>query len=147
MKAQGSAVAELAGGLGQAVRYLMGDDVVPAAVDVAAAKPSSMRDAFPVAHSAHPFLWAEWFDAPRAAARREAGILSVGEQQSMPARRVGCLVRSDTAGRRGDMLFAWTHADQESGRAARIPNVSPLRSEEHTSELQSLMRISYAVFC
>src|SRR3546814_10451872 len=25
--------------------------------------------------------------------------------------------------------------------------VSPNRSEEHTSELQSLMRISYAVFC
>src|SRR3546814_4866292 len=25
--------------------------------------------------------------------------------------------------------------------------VQPLRSEEHTSELQSLMRISYAVFC
>src|SRR3546814_4549704 len=25
--------------------------------------------------------------------------------------------------------------------------VAPLRSEEHTSELQSLMRISYAVFC
>src|SRR3546814_6088284 len=27
------------------------------------------------------------------------------------------------------------------------PNVPNLRSEEHTSELQSLMRISYAVFC
>src|SRR3546814_7361843 len=26
-------------------------------------------------------------------------------------------------------------------------NMSPSRSEEHTSELQSLMRISYAVFC
>src|SRR3546814_6639201 len=26
-------------------------------------------------------------------------------------------------------------------------HVSPFRSEEHTSELQSLMRISYAVFC
>src|SRR3546814_5182724 len=25
--------------------------------------------------------------------------------------------------------------------------VAPFRSEEHTSELQSLMRISYAVFC
>src|SRR3546814_3923055 len=25
--------------------------------------------------------------------------------------------------------------------------LSPMRSEEHTSELQSLMRISYAVFC
>src|SRR3546814_4815029 len=27
------------------------------------------------------------------------------------------------------------------------PGGAPLRSEEHTSELQSLMRISYAVFC
>src|SRR3546814_8384159 len=27
------------------------------------------------------------------------------------------------------------------------PDNSPFRSEEHTSELQSLMRISYAVFC
>src|SRR3546814_2137841 len=26
-------------------------------------------------------------------------------------------------------------------------DVNPFRSEEHTSELQSLMRISYAVFC
>src|SRR3546814_5926180 len=32
---------------------------------------------------------------------------------------------------------------------ARLPagQVGHLRSEEHTSELQSLMRISYAVFC
>src|SRR3546814_8983243 len=28
-----------------------------------------------------------------------------------------------------------------------IPCASDIRSEEHTSELQSLMRISYAVFC
>src|SRR3546814_8522250 len=28
-----------------------------------------------------------------------------------------------------------------------FPDVKALRSEEHTSELQSLMRISYAVFC
>src|SRR3546814_2428121 len=28
-----------------------------------------------------------------------------------------------------------------------IATLGPLRSEEHTSELQSLMRISYAVFC
>src|SRR3546814_9256958 len=31
--------------------------------------------------------------------------------------------------------------------ARLAPNVSRNRSEEHTSELQSLMRISYAVFC
>src|SRR3546814_1804407 len=30
---------------------------------------------------------------------------------------------------------------------AMSARLAPLRSEEHTSELQSLMRISYAVFC
>src|SRR3546814_1088887 len=29
----------------------------------------------------------------------------------------------------------------------RVQIDAPIRSEEHTSELQSLMRISYAVFC
>src|SRR3546814_4110800 len=33
------------------------------------------------------------------------------------------------------------------GYHQRTPLVSRARSEEHTSELQSLMRISYAVFC
>src|SRR3546814_3623073 len=32
-------------------------------------------------------------------------------------------------------------------RRARLRIARPSRSEEHTSELQSLMRISYAVFC
>src|SRR3546814_7169716 len=32
-------------------------------------------------------------------------------------------------------------------RRPRQPVLAALRSEEHTSELQSLMRISYAVFC
>src|SRR3546814_4160637 len=31
--------------------------------------------------------------------------------------------------------------------AEAFPLAWPVRSEEHTSELQSLMRISYAVFC
>src|SRR3546814_3789248 len=31
--------------------------------------------------------------------------------------------------------------------AQRLDHLYELRSEEHTSELQSLMRISYAVFC
>src|SRR3546814_3888708 len=34
-----------------------------------------------------------------------------------------------------------------AGRAPGRPQVDHARSEEHTSELQSLMRISYAVFC
>src|SRR3546814_4604298 len=41
---------------------------------------------------------------------------------------------------------AWAGA--AAGRIARrMPQKSARRSEEHTSELQSLMRISYAVFC
>src|SRR3546814_6064978 len=34
-----------------------------------------------------------------------------------------------------------------SCRSGGSRELCPLRSEEHTSELQSLMRISYAVFC
>src|SRR3546814_2021324 len=33
------------------------------------------------------------------------------------------------------------------GTLVGVPTRDPARSEEHTSELQSLMRISYAVFC
>src|SRR3546814_1940488 len=48
-------------------------------------------------------------------------------------------------------LFAQETAEDEGRggqhRHRRIGNRRRLRSEEHTSELQSLMRISYAVFC
>src|SRR3546814_7699700 len=37
--------------------------------------------------------------------------------------------------------------DSSGGVMLTIPSGSTFRSEEHTSELQSLMRISYAVFC
>src|SRR3546814_8416350 len=33
------------------------------------------------------------------------------------------------------------------GRSGPVVRLRKVRSEEHTSELQSLMRISYAVFC
>src|SRR3546814_6487872 len=38
-------------------------------------------------------------------------------------------------------------AAADAGDARVAERVAPGRSEEHTSELQSLMRISYAVFC
>src|SRR3546814_2517145 len=38
-------------------------------------------------------------------------------------------------------------ADLGAGRDLEVAGDAGLRSEEHTSELQSLMRISYAVFC
>src|SRR3546814_7911622 len=38
-------------------------------------------------------------------------------------------------------------ASQFARKVGHMRTYLPLRSEEHTSELQSLMRISYAVFC
>src|SRR3546814_5145069 len=49
---------------------------------------------------------------------------------------------------RGASTLVMTRA-RATGRMMLQANltISPRRSEEHTSELQSLMRISYAVFC
>src|SRR3546814_2024630 len=59
-------------------------------------------------------------------------------------------------------LMSWVEEDRLSARGIRFSDrckrprgqnlfwlvrVGTIRSEEHTSELQSLMRISYAVFC
>src|SRR3546814_3249238 len=46
----------------------------------------------------------------------------------------------------------WLHLENYSAAASNKYRsvwviAGPIRSEEHTSELQSLMRISYAVFC
>src|SRR3546814_5336680 len=47
-----------------------------------------------------------------------------------------------------DCRFCWRNAVRnEIKHHPRYSSDSKLRSEEHTSELQSLMRISYAVFC
>src|SRR3546814_5058811 len=49
---------------------------------------------------------------------------------------------------RGDLLADAEHAAAQGARLGHAGVVeADLRSEEHTSELQSLMRISYAVFC
>src|SRR3546814_3372158 len=52
----------------------------------------------------------------------------------------------------GEMVDDAAHAVREEFRSNRLPialaaTAGIARSEEHTSELQSLMRISYAVFC
>src|SRR3546814_13612525 len=44
----------------------------------------------------------------------------------------------------GRNIAAWQHWKEPCGGSAPC---MPARSEEHTSELQSLMRSSYAVFC
>src|SRR3546814_1603556 len=50
-------------------------------------------------------------------------------------------------GRRNKGLDPRRHGGARRERAGGRLLCQPRRSEEHTSELQSLMRISYAVFC
>src|SRR3546814_15119570 len=58
------------------------------------------------------------------------------------AARIGCRRRSRSRG-----SFRACEAGSRSASAPSCSRPPACRSEEHTSELQSLMRISYAVFC
>src|SRR3546814_2527090 len=57
-------------------------------------------------------------------------------------------VRYHHTGRSSDVAYGEVRGAVERGlRLLMRPPVRDGRSEEHTSDLQSLMRISYAVFC
>src|SRR3546814_10477901 len=47
----------------------------------------------------------------------------------------------------GIEAYCITERSQHKNREIALSMIEAARSEEHTSELQSLMRISYAVFC
>src|SRR3546814_9368939 len=81
---------------------------------------------------------------PRSTACRVSSMESVMEQQPVPGimRLVG---RPSSTSRSSSCRFSATDRELAS---ELVPNTArPTRSEEHTSELQSLMRNSYAVFC
>src|SRR3546814_5858595 len=65
--------------------------------------------------------------------------------------RLGCLNHSRLSARAieddGARLAGWIASEVDPDMARRDQNFDALRSEEHTSELQYLLRISYAVFC
>src|SRR3546814_8627144 len=66
--------------------------------------------------------------------------------QGMIART--CSTRARTKSSISMLLYRpTTCAPAFSGSEKIVGRAEELRSEEHTSELQSLMRISYAVFC
>src|SRR3546814_2653019 len=74
---------------------------------------------------------------PLPPARREGGLgRNAGEPRRRATRR--------RCGKRGSRRDAGRDRRRERVHDARLLED---RSEEHTSELQSLMRISYAVFC
>src|SRR3546814_5272391 len=57
------------------------------------------------------------------------------------------LVDADLARLARPAGLAGSAPDRQANALDRTPHVPRCRSEEHTSELQSLVRISYAVFC
>src|SRR3546814_3015744 len=73
------------------------------------------------------------------AARLPNPQASVAKRSPVCGSRVTVDVDLDSAGR--------ISALGQEVRACALGQASAARSEEHTSELQSLMRISYAVFC
>src|SRR3546814_4255341 len=92
--------------------------------------------------------------ARRAAEPGDAGIFEAPRLRARPAHRgAGARVRAFTAARRSlrarrvRQPARLVEPQAEVRLQADLHPVRRSRSEEHTSELQSLMRISYAVFC
>src|SRR3546814_4747163 len=62
----------------------------------------------------------------------------------------GCPLSTPTGAMQGSYHMLWASGETFDAQIPRFSLIAPAvteRSEEHTSELQSLMRISYAVFC
>src|SRR3546814_15544475 len=74
---------------------------------------------------------------------RRSSDLQVAAIHSLPATFPAV---ADSLPRFDELLEGCRKGDCTMPPASDIP-LRTLRSEEHTSELQSLMRISYAVFC
>src|SRR3546814_948782 len=72
-------------------------------------------------------------------------IAEASARFGIPAAWIERVMRAESGGRtrlHGEPITSWAGA---MGLMQLMPGT--WRSEEHTSELQSLMRISYAVFC
>src|SRR3546814_4446411 len=89
-----------------------------------------------------------------AAFRNYAGTLDWSDRTHQRFR--GCLKRAGFAFHDGRCSYIATSGTREDRQRALCDELAragfqidsgDVRSEEHTSELQSLMRISYAVFC
>src|SRR3546814_5277093 len=92
-------------------------------------------------------------------ADQEAGVLAAAKQLSIkdvvlascrferPARGVPDVGTEVHQAHKRGVEYQIIEVDSEGARERQLQVLVELRSEEHTSELQSLMRISYAVFC
>src|SRR3546814_3223780 len=80
-------------------------------------------------------------------AGRDSGKLALAVLRDTALLERGAKIRTlyQHSARRSTVTREYVAAVTERG--AEVRTLDEFRSEEHTSELQSLMRISYAVFC
>src|SRR3546814_5398666 len=83
------------------------------------------------------------------AARFEDRLQDAPDEDEMIPARMHRLARALKAAQRAvqDRRAEFPDLPRGRGKTVLSPSGKAVRSEEHTSELQSLMRISYAVFC
>src|SRR3546814_627056 len=93
--------------------------------------------------------WVRYPDRVPTGLLRAVQCRAGGSEQSLRVIRHWIVRRGDT--RRCADLKQVALPEYRGGKTGDLPSDDPFqrrdRSEEHTSELQSLMRISYAVFC
>src|SRR3546814_6614747 len=89
------------------------------------------------------------FPTRRSSDLRRSGASSARRPAASPCRdrRSGSRGRSSARRRHPPMPASRCPCFRAAARRRGTKSRGPSRSEEHTSELQSLMRISYAVFC
>src|SRR3546814_9463612 len=71
-------------------------------------------------------------------------LLMLGRQRRAPRRHIDCMVGQNLL---PDPSFSVGPSPMQDCSISQVFKICIIRSEEHTYELKSLMRISYAVFC
>src|SRR3546814_279120 len=108
-------------------------------------------DALHFANRGYPVVATDW--SPGMIARTEARIAGTSPPSPVTARHLGVHQLADLDGTFDGIYSNFgpmncvPDLDAAAEDCARLLAPGGPRSEEHTSELQSLMRISYAVFC
>src|SRR3546814_7059509 len=110
----------------------------------------------------HPDRWCDLAGGHARCQELSRGLDPLGRHDLLAPTYPACATRDDERGRRSlahEVAFHLGHRshdvkDELPRRPCRVDAIgdgskadAAIRSEEHTSELQSLMRISYAVLC
>jgi len=115
-------IAKFAEGVKNAERFVLDDDVMHAAGNVLATRPSSLLSAYPIVRLPYPSIWLEW----RGDSRSPYFKQNATERRPNP-QRMGCLIEAHdgTDGQAGMVTWAWVH-EPKPHRPDLMAEVCPL---------------------